>query len=292
MTRRLLIGFLVLCSLAAAPAAFAEATVVEVIPLQYRAPDEVMPVIERMVGPGGSVSGFQGQLIVRATPANLADIRRVLASIDTRPRRLLITVRQEAYAERRRSEADFSGNVGNGRVRVIAPGSGEGGGNVVIRGGDDELRARVREVAGEGRERGYQSVQVLEGRSAFIAVGESRPMPAREVRRTIVGGQVVEQVVDTFDYRDAATGFYVRPRVAGGRVTLEVNPQRERFRGPAPGSVSVQRAATTVSGRIGEWIEVGGISEDSSARGTVLLGSERRAAAKRHSVLIRVEELP
>ena len=43
----------------------------------------------------------------------------------------------------------------------------------------------------------------------------------------MVGGQVVEQVVDSTEYRDVTTGFYVRPRLAGDRVMLDISPQRE-----------------------------------------------------------------
>ncbi len=294
MMRKFLIWFLAFLWLGAAgvPAALAQSTVVEVIPLKYRTAEQVIPVIQPMVGPEGSVSGFQGQLILRATPAGIEEIRRVLAAIDTAPRRLSITVRQDAYGDASRREAEVSGNVGNDRVRVIVPSSGDvSGGNVVIRPGDDRLRARVIDSARSGAERNTQTIQVLEGNSAFIRVGESRPVPTRQVRRTVVGGQVVEQVVDSVEYRDASTGVYVRPRVTGDRVTVDVSPHRESFTGQSPGAVSVQRMVTTVSGRLGEWIELGGVDQASSSQGSALLGSTSRSAADRRQVLIKVEEL-
>jgi type II secretory pathway component GspD/PulD (secretin) len=285
------LGFLYLV-VAPAPLAFAQATVVEVISLKYRTEEQVIPVIQPMVGPEGSVSGFQGQLILRTTPANLEEIRRILVSIDTAPRRLSITVRQGAQLERSRREAEVSGFAGNDRARAFVPGSGEvSGGNVVIRPGDDRLRARVLDSAGSGADSSMQTIQVLEGNSAFIRVGESRPVPSRQVRRTVVGGQVVEQVVDSVEYREASTGVYVRPRVTGDRVILEVSPHRDSFAGQSPGAVNVQRMVTTVSGRLGEWIELGGIDQGSSSQGSTLLGSTSRSAADRRQVQIKVEEL-
>lgn len=293
MVRKLLIRFLGCLWLAfAAPAVCAQATVVEVIPLNYRTAEQVIPVIRPMVGPEGSVSGFQGQLILRATPENLAEIRRILATIDTAPRRLLITVRQDAQGDSRRRAAEVSGFAGNDRARVFIPGSGElSGGNVVIRPGDDRLRARVIDSFGSDTDSNTQTIQVLEGNSAFIRAGESRPVPSRQVRRTVVGGQVVEQVVDSVEYREASTGFYVRPRLTGDRVTLEVNPHRDSFSGQGPGAMSVQRVATTVSGRLGEWIELGGINQESGSQSRALLGVESRSASDRRQVLIKVEEL-
>src|SRR5688572_22161415 len=87
----------------------------EVIPLRYRPAAEVIPVIQPMLAPGGSVSGYQGQLVVRTTPANLDEIKRILASIDTAPRQLIITVRQDAEASSSASSAEVSGSVGSER---------------------------------------------------------------------------------------------------------------------------------------------------------------------------------
>jgi hypothetical protein len=265
--------------------------VVEVIPLKYRTAEQIIPVIQPLVGPEGSVGGFQGQLILRATPANLEEIRRILARIDTAPRRLVITVRQGAQGERSRRAAEVSGFAGNDRARVFVPGSGEtSGGNVVIRPGDDRLRARVIDSQRADADQSTQTVQVLEGSSAFIRMGETRAVPTRQVRRTVIGGQVVEQVVESTEYRDASTGFYVLPRVTGDRVMLDVSPHRDSFSGQSPGAVSVQRVVTTVSGRLGEWIELGGIDQASSSQSSALLGAESRSAADRRQVLIKVEE--
>lgn len=283
---------LCLAAAAVAAAAFAQATVLEVIPLRYRTAAEVIPVIQPLLPPGGSVSGLQGQLIVRTTPANLEDIRRVLDRIDTAPRQLLISVRQDADSEASRSAAEVSGSVGGPQGRVTVPPSGRDsrGGTVVIREGDDAVRARVLETRGAASERGTQTIRALEGREAFIRVGQSVPVRGQQVRRTVVGGQVVEQVVNTTEYREVATGFYVLARVAGDRVTLDVSPQRESLSRQAPGAVDVQSVVTTVSGRLGEWIEIAAIGQDASGRETVLLGRSVAASREQRRVLVRVEE--
>lgn len=182
---------------------WAQAMVLEVIPLGYRTADQVIPVIQPMLAPGGSISGMQSQLIVRTTPENLAEIRRILASVDSVPRKLLISVRQNAQASQNERGGEISGRVGNDNARVVVPGSGDtSGGRVVIRQGDDRISGRVFDTTTTASERGTQTVQVLEGREAFVAVGQSAPIPQREVRRTVVNGRVVEQVVDSTQYRD------------------------------------------------------------------------------------------
>src|SRR5687768_6500009 len=256
----------------------AQPTVLEVIPLRYRAAQEVIPIIQPLLPREGSVSGLQSQLVVRTTPANLEEIKRVLASIDVAPRQLLITVRQDADTARSRSQAEVSGSVGGEQGRVTVPGSRETrGGNIVLREGDDRVRANVQESESTASDRNTQTVRVLEGREAYVSVGQSVPARERQVRRSAVGGQVVEQVVEGTQYRDVATGFYVVPRITGDRVTLDVSPQRESVSRRVPGVVNVQSMNTTVSGRLGEWMEIGGLSRDASGQQTVILGRSSSA---------------
>ncbi|MFO0440298.1 MAG: secretin N-terminal domain-containing protein [Betaproteobacteria bacterium] len=266
---------------------------VEVIALRYRPAEQVIPVLQPLLGRESSISSFQNQLVIRATPAELAQVRKVLASIDTAPRRLLITVRQVADGERARREAELSGSIGSGDARVTLPGSGlHEGGQIVLRDGDDRLRARVIESNQAGQERIAQTVQVLEGYSAFIRVGESRPVPNRQVVRTIVNGQVVDRVIETTDYRDVNTGFNVLPRLQGDRVTLDIDPRREQFDPDRRGAVNVQRVVTTVSGRLGEWIDLGGISEERSDSRTEILGTRSLRVNEQRGVQVKVDVLP
>jgi type II secretory pathway component GspD/PulD (secretin) len=271
---------------------FAQTMVLEVIPLKYRAAEQVIPVLQPMLPPGASVSGFQNQLVVRTTPDNLQELRRILASLDAAPRRLLITVMQETDRERERRAAGISGSVGGEHGRVTVPENApRRGAEVVLRDGDDHLRARALESRAAGGVRASQTLQVLEGSSAFIQTGRAAPVTTRRVERSVVGGRVVEQVVESTDYREALTGFYVLPRVSGDRVMLEVSPQREAFSRRAPGAIDVQRVVTALSGRLGEWIEVGGVGETRSEERSTAFGAGGVSAAERTRVLIKVEEL-
>jgi type II secretory pathway component GspD/PulD (secretin) len=271
----------------------AQASVVEVIPLRYRTAQEVIPIIQPLLPREGSVSGLQGQLILRTTPANLEEIRRVLASIDSAPRQLQISVRQDADMEQSRSAAEISGSVGGENARVTIPPTSRDprGGTAVIRSGDDQIRGQVIESNRSESERNVQTVRVMEGREAFLRVGQSVPVRGQQVRRTVVNGQVVEQVVSGTEFRDVTTGFYVLPRVAGDRVTLDISPQRESLSQQVRGGVNVQSMVTTVSGRLGEWMEIGGIGQDTSGQQAVLLGRSSNASRDSRRVLVKVDEV-
>jgi hypothetical protein len=253
--------------------ALAQAGVVEVISLKYRTAEQVMPLLRPLLDKSGSMTGMQNQLIVRTSPGNLAELRKVLATVDAMPRRLMITVRQDAALERERSSAGISGRIGS----------------------DAGARARIESTRMLADDRNTQSIQVLEGNSAFINFGQSVPVPQRQVTRTIVNGQVVDRVSNTVEYRDVQSGFYVLPRLSGDQVLLEISPQRDTFATPEQnlpgGSVNTQRAATTVAGRLGEWLEIGGIGQGGVNQQSVILGSTRESSTDNRRVLVKVDEL-
>jgi hypothetical protein len=153
----------------------------------------------------------------------------------------------------------------------------------------------VRLRALEGRsvqgETGTQTVRAMEGREAFVRSGQSAPVRERQVQRTVVGGKVVERVVESTQYRDVASGFYVLPRLSGERVMLDISQQREALRRGASGAASVQGVVTTVSGRMGEWIEIGGVDRDTSSQQSALLGRSSTSARDSRRILIKVEEI-
>ncbi|HYH41498.1 MAG TPA: hypothetical protein VD867_05920 [Burkholderiales bacterium] len=137
-----------------------------------------------------------------------------------------------------------------------------------------------------------QTVQALEGRSALVQMGQSVPVRERQVTRSIVGGRMVEHVVDGVDYRSANTGFLVLPRLSGDQVTLEIAAQREAFVEPKPGrTIDSQRVVTTVSGRLGEWIEVSAMSDERGSNREGILGRAGDMRSESRSVLLKVDEL-
>jgi type II secretory pathway component GspD/PulD (secretin) len=132
-----------------------------------------------------------------------------------------------------------------------------------------------------------QSVRVLEGSSALIRVGQSVPAGIEQV---IVGpgGAVGSQ---STQYRDVDSGFYVTPRVNGNRVTLEISSANDRVVDPATGATRIQRVETVASGRLGEWIELGGTWEQRSQQDSVILGRSSDAGRDYRRVLLMVEEV-
>ena len=231
----------------------------EIISLRHRTVDQVIPALEPLLDQGATLSGQSGQLFVRTSPANLVELRRALDAIDVPARRLQILVRFEGGAD-----ASASGFVSN-------------------RGSNIELRARDQRT-GE-TERIDQRVQVIDGGQAWIATGQSRPVPQRQLIQTPAG--VVSQ--ETFVVQQAQSGFAVIPRVTGQTVTMEIAPQREAL-GPG-GTMQSQRVATTASGRLGEWFELGALGAGSASDQRGVGASARQQTSDSRRVWVKVEEL-
>ena len=263
----------------------------EIIALKHRSAEEVLPIIRPLLDKEDVASGMNYQLILRTSPHNLAQIRKLLESIDVAPRSLKITVMQNVDSETVARLTEVSGNVGLSReARVSVPGNGNSSGlNVELGQGRDRLKAHVISTRSLEDDRKTQQLQVLEGSRALVHSGQSVAVPQRQV----IQNQWGTRVIDSMQYQEVGSGFYVLPRVNGNRVTLEISAQNDSL---APGSgdqptMRIQQTSSTVSGRLGEWLEVGGIGQQKDNDGSTISTRDTSRMREQRSVLIKVEEI-
>jgi type II secretory pathway component GspD/PulD (secretin) len=255
---------------------------VEVIALRYRTFDQVAPILRPLVEPNGALTGMQSTLVIRASRRNIEDIKRVLASVDTLPRRLLISVRQDAGTLVSEQGGAVSGRAGGERGGVVIGEPRRSPG----------LDARVYSSRSASDERISQQVQTIDGAPAYIQIGQAVPVRSQSVHRSINGVIVSDNVT----FQDVTTGFSVVPRLHGEQVTLEISPQRDTLSTSgnigAPPVINSQRIVTTVAGRLGEWIDLGAASADDRRDERGPLSSAAAAREDRRRVWVRVEALP
>jgi len=280
---RLCIAALLLLALGAAAHAQQQ---LEIIDLKSRTAEQVLPQLRPFVEPGGTLSGMNNKIFIRASAANRQQIRELLAAIDRPPRRLLISVRQDADSTATARGGEVSGRVSSGGTTIESRRTVVGGSGVEVRRGGDVVRGQVYDSRSVDSERVAQQVQVVEGGKAFINVGTSVPL-----RQAVVGpgGAVVSESVV---YRDLGTGFSAEPQLAGDNVTLTISPTHDTPGRYGPGSANVQRLTTTVSGRLGEWIDLGGSVEERSGEESGVLRHSTRGGSTGRRVQLKVEELP
>lgn len=259
---------------------------VEVITLRYHQAEDLIPSLLPLVAPNGAITGMRNHLIVRAQPDQHAAVKRVLETLDAAPRQLEITVRQNTDRTALLNEAGVYGRArgDHGRV-IIGNDASPGASRIEARGAEGRLGAYLNERDASSRSRDTQTLRVLEGRPAFIRVGQSLPYAARNVYVHPYG----TTIVDNTQYVDVITGFEVLPRVSGDRVTLHVRPQKNSP--GARGTINVQTADTVLSARLGEWIELGGADTSDADSSSGLLSRREGGSVERRAIFIRVDEV-
>jgi hypothetical protein len=261
-----------------APRAWAQG--LETIPLHYRMAEELLPILQPLLPPGSAITGSGNVLFVRTDVTTLRQVRAAVASIDRAPRQLLITVGQATGAQGSGTSVRGSATIGSGDVQagINRPPADSAGAQVVIHSGT--ARDDIRNVS---------SVRALEGYETYVSLGQSRPVTATTVTAGVHYPPVVSQ---STGFRDVQTGFYATPRVSGDRVTLEISPRQQRSTGNGPDApVTTGRITTTVAGRLGEWLHIGGSTDSSggSDRGLVTWGT--RAELTQYSAWVKVDEV-
>jgi type II secretory pathway component GspD/PulD (secretin) len=240
---------------------------IEVIELQAATLNEVIPVVRPLVGPDGTVTGMGNNLVIKAAPERVREIRELLARIDRLPRRLLITVSNSGEDDSRASGYSGSADIklGDGQVGINSP-----------RRPVEDSRARVQvHKRGAFRERGAgQHIQALEGRLAWIHAGSRVP---------VYGGYPYGTQL-----QDVTSGFYVVPRISGKDVLLEIRQHDDRV-GRKPGIFDIQRADTVIRARLGEWVTLGGIDKAVNNSRSGLARSQQQQAMQSQQIRVKVE---
>lgn len=263
----------------------------EVIALKHRSADEVLPIIRPLLDRDAVASGMDYQLILRTSEKNFQQIRKLLERIDVPPRRLQISVMQNVDSETVARLTEVSGSVGMGRnARISVPGSGNNNGlNVETGQGRDRLAAKLISTRSLEDEHKTQQIQVLEGGRVLVSSGQSVPVTQRQLIQQPWGTQIVESI----QYQDVNSGFFVQPRLNGNIVTIEISARNDSLAlntGNTP-SLRVQQASTTVSGRLGEWMVVGGTARQGERNDGTISTRSIGMAAEQRKVLIKVDEI-
>jgi hypothetical protein len=73
-------------------------------------------------------------------------------------------------------------------------------------------------------------------------------------------------------YREVTSGFYALAHLNGDKVVVDVSPVLDK---PVDGGIDLGKLSTKVSGKIGKWMELGGIEQNLDS-GSIHTGDERK----------------
>ncbi|MDT8386835.1 MAG: hypothetical protein RQ736_04935 [Thiogranum sp.] len=231
---------------------------IEIIELRNRPAEELIPTLQPMLDNDASISGQGFTLIVRTSKENLEQIKSLVTRLDRAARQLLISV--------------FHGSRQDLRALDLE-------GNLLHRDGRTSIHVRGLSTHTRLSDNPVHSLRVAEGTSGFIETGQSIPYLSGGTWVTPEG--ITQQ--SSVSFKDVVTGFNVFPRLHGDQVTLELSPFRNQVNEARADAVDTRRASTTITGPLGEWLQVGAVREQldrsRSGPGTIASTRDRSAAS-------------
>jgi type II secretory pathway component HofQ len=236
-----------------------QADSISTIQLQHRPAEEVIPIVKPMLGADDAISGQGFKIFLRSSPETLARVRDMVDVLDTPAKILQVSVFQGSdqdlgelgiSADVQIESGDASVDIGNERDN-----NDDSGGSITYSTTDGSVRINGISTQESLRDNPIHHVRVTEGTEAYIETGERIPYfygAAWKGRRGFAG---------SIEYKDAITGFYVLPRIRGDNVILEVSPFKSSQSNTGGDNIDTQSASTTITGRVGEWLLIGGVTE-------------------------------
>lgn len=258
----------------------------EVIELRHRPAQELVPILKPFVTKGGSITGTDYKLIVRSTPQNIDEIRKLLGDLDSalRQMKIYVSTDYEAISAEReiaiegRFEKHTSDKDNSNRDTSIVIDSGR-----QVEGGASSVKLHSSQSI--SREPSAQTIRVTEGQWANIQTGQAVPVTEQT---TNPDGTITR----TIRYHTVSSGFQVRPQLNGDVVLLFIRPQRASINRSGDGQYDVSGLETTVQTKLGEWVELGGTMQQmqNSARG---IASSGQASGQQYQQLfVKIELEP
>lgn len=264
---KILLLFLSLCSISSATE-----TVMEVIPLHNRPASELLPLVGPLLEGSEHIIDNGSNLIVKASPARLEEIKLLITKLDTGLSNLAITVIQSKTTTAEQLNA--SANI---RLHIPLDQPSKSSGRIIGR------YANTQDLDSNNS---TQVIRTLEGQAAYIKIGEIHPVH----NYTVYGwGQRYPAISSNTQFIEASTGFVVTPRLTGHQVTIEVSPWSNKMNNR--GTIDTQRATTTLRVKLGEWAEIGGISNHSQASRNGFISHTYSTEHTKTRTLIKVEKL-
>lgn len=243
----------------------------EVISLNYRSADELLPIAQSVVGGQGRLAAQGNQLVVTAPSEVIQELRQTLQELDRVPRRLLISVDTQDFSNNRGQGYQVDGSINTGEVSVQS-------------GHSERNQVRIIRRNTSSRDGGIQQVQATEGYPALLEVGQRVPLTNTNTDRY---GDPYQNT----EYHNVMRGFYATTTINGDWVQINLSTQRDRVNHNRPEVLDLQSTETRVSGRLGEWIPVSGIDENASSQRDGILRHYSTQGSQNQSLRIRVELL-
>lgn len=237
----------------------AQADSITTIQLSNRPAEEIIPIVKPMLGADEVITGQGFKIFLRSSPATLAQIEALIDTLDTAAKTLQISVFQGDT--RGLSELDIGGYIqiesdrANVDIGTRKNKTGEGSASITYSTANGSANINGTRTRMRLEDNPIHQIRVTAGTEAYIETGEQIPYfsGTNWIAPKTAGGGI--------EYKNVTSGFYVLPRVHGDNVTLQISPFKNSQNNARGGSIETQSASTTITGRVGEWLLIGGATE-------------------------------
>jgi type II secretory pathway component GspD/PulD (secretin) len=254
---------------------FSLAVEVAVIKVNYREAADLLPVVQTLLSPEGKASLDERTncIIVVDTAASLAKIQAFVATMDKPAEQVKVTFRFKETSLSTDRDISTAGKY-----------SGKHG-SVAIGGAEEEgVHVRLQDSRTQHRGQTESFISVMSGSTAYLWVGREVPFTQRWVYLT----HTYAHEVETVQFQRVETGFEVKPVVAGDRVHIEIVPRISSLEDKERGIIRLTEASTTVTVLKGQWVTIGGSSEQTNEafRAILSTGSSRSSSTLSLSLMV------
>jgi hypothetical protein len=256
-----------------------QAASITTIQLQNRPAEEILPIVKPLLNPGEVITSSGFKLFLRASPASVEQVQDIVDAVDIAAKMLQISVFQGS--ERDLKTMAISGNLriesGDASVGVgggVGSSGKQGAGNITYNSGNVSGDINANSSQASQASKPLHQLRVAEGTEGFIQTGNQLAYSSYN---------------NGTEYKDVTTGFYVLPRIRGSGVILKVRPFKNSQSNTRAGNIETQSANTTISGRLGEWLPLGGVSEQFKRSQSGIGSSSSSEGSNKSSIWIRAD---
>ncbi|MDE1461569.1 secretin N-terminal domain-containing protein [Spartinivicinus poritis] len=262
-----LMGIMAFCQLA-----WGESLHTYTLEPRYQPAENLVETLRPLVAANGTVTTFNNVLIIKTTATNYQELTQLINQLDKPIKQLLISVRDNS----RQTNTDRGFDT-QARIKI---------GDTTISNTypvPDKNRVIIRHGTLANQNNGIKQVRAVEGQPAFIQVGQQ--IPVKEHTRY---GNYHQS--STY-YKNVTAGFYVTVRVSGNQAHIQLNSHNNRVNPQQQRTIDIQETNTAFTAPLGQWVNFGGITNNSQTNNKELLSRHYSTANQQAQYSIKIDTL-
>jgi type II secretory pathway component HofQ len=257
----------------------------EIIPLQHRPAETLIPVLMPLTSGETSLSASGNNLIIRATPSELLQLKTLIEEIDQPLAQFRIYVRTGNQSNITQQEYGVGHQGSNfSSTPTIKRSISRNGVIIQNETRHSSSKVVVHRSSTLSSNHSQQQVRATEGYPAYISIGEEIPV----TNLTFWDGS--DSIVVGKKYKPVVSGFYVTPQLsAADNVVLSLSTQQQSLKNNR--RINTQGYTGTLRGRLGEWIQVGGVGQQDRDRENDLNRHYSSKLSNTGNIYLKVERI-